>query len=114
MDNYTQSYAEYKGIVPLENFKINEILRMINLVEGYEGVEIQFTLFENIEYKDPSYTCRIKLMDGPNILLRYEWVIRKVSDENAHSVALNDVVRVLTKDIWLTAIDSLKQQDNGN
>lgn len=113
MSDYTQSYAAYKGIVPLEDWKISEIQQMINSIRGYENIELQFELFENITYKNPSYTCRIKLLDGPNVLLRYEWVIRRVTDENVHSVALNDAVRVLTKDIWLTAIDSFKQQDNG-
>lgn len=107
-ENYAQSYAAYKGIVPLENWNINEIQKMINSVRGYENVEIAFELFENIEYKNPSYTCRIKLVDGPNILLRYEWVIKSVSDENVHSVALNDATRTVTRDIWLTAIDSFK------
>lgn len=113
-ENYAQSYAAYKGIVPLENWRINEIQKMINSVRGYENVEIAFELFQNIEYKNPSYTCRIKLVDGEKILLRYEWVIKSVSDENVHSVALNDATRILMRDIWLTAIDSFKNLTYGN
>jgi hypothetical protein len=107
-EDYAQSYASYKGIVPFENWRINEIQEIINSVRGYENVKIAFELFKNIEYKNDSYTCRIKLVDGQKTLLRYEWVIQSVSDENVHSVALNDATIILMRDIWLTAIDSFK------
>lgn len=107
-EDYAQSYAAYKGIIPLEKWRINEIQEIINSVRGYENVKIAFELFKNIEYKNDSYTCRIKLVDGEKILLRYEWVIQSVSDENVHSIALNDATRILMRDIWLTAIDSFK------
>lgn len=107
-EDYLQSYADYKGLNPIINWRINEIQDILNSIEGYESIKIVYEFFQNIEYKNTSYVCRIKLIDGPNILLRYEWVIENKGKEEASAIAWNEATKILMRDIWRIAIDSLK------
>jgi len=113
-EDYAKSYANYLGINPYENWKLREIQQIINSVNGYENVNIVFEFFENGEYKNRSFVCRIKLIDFDNVLLKYEWVIQDNNRENARAIAWNDGIKILLRDIWITAIESFKQQKNGN
>lgn len=113
-ESYLRSYADYLGINPVENWRIDEIQAIINSVKGYEHIRIAFEFFQNIEYeKMSSYVCRIKLLDGNNPLLRYEWVIQDNDETNARATAWNDATKILIRDIWLTAIDSFKNMSYG-
>lgn len=113
-EDYAKSYAEHLGITPYENWKLREIQQIINSVKGYENIDIVFEFFQNCEYKNPSFVCRIKLVDGNNILLKYEWVIQDNDRENVRAIAWNDATKILLRDIWITAIESFKQQQNGH
>ncbi len=112
-EDYARSYAEHLGLNPYKNWQLDEIKQIINSVKGYENIDFEFEFFQNIEYKNPSYVCRIKLIDGNKILLSYEWVIQDNDRENAHSTAWNDATKILVRDIWLTAIDSFKNLTYG-
>jgi len=111
-EDYAQSYANYKGLNPVINWRINEIQEILNSTKGYEDIKIAFEFFENYEYENTTFVCRIKLVDGNKILLRYEWVIKDKDREKASVIAWNEATKILMRDIWLTAIDSFKQQDN--
>ena len=110
-EDYAKSYANHLGINPYENWKLREIQQIINSVNGYENVNIVFEFFENVEYKNRSFVCRIKLIDFDNVLLKYEWVIQDNNRENARAIAWNDGIKILLRDIWITAIESFKQQE---
>lgn len=106
---YAQSYADYKGLNPITNWRIHEIQDILNSIKGYENIRINFEFFRNdYEYKENTYVCRIKLVDGNNILLRYEWVIKNKDKEEASAIAWNEATKILMRDIWRIAIDSLK------
>lgn len=107
-EDYAQSYADYKGLNPIINWRINEIQEIINSTKGYEDIKVVFDFFQNYEYKNITYVCRIKLVDGNKILLRYEWVIQDKEKEEAYAIAWNEATKILMRDIWLTAIDSFK------
>lgn len=110
-EDYAKEYAEHLGINPYENWELREIQQIINSVNGYENINIVFEFFENYEYKNTSYVCRIKLIDQEKILLKYEWVIQNNDRENARAIAWNEATKILLRDIWITAIKSFKQQD---
>jgi hypothetical protein len=107
-EDYAQSYADYKGLNPIINWRINEIQEILNSTRGYEDIKIVFEFFENYEYKNTTFVCRIKLVDGNKILLRYEWIIENRDKEEASVIAWNEATKILMRDIWLTAIDSFK------
>ncbi len=113
MENYTQSYAEYKGINPIKNWRLDEIKEIINSVRGYENVDFVFEFWDSSNFKRSMFTCRAKLIDGEKCLLQYQFVIDDKDESNARAIAWNDVTKLLIRDIWLTAIDSFKNLSYG-
>ncbi len=105
-------------INPYRYWKLEEIQRMLNQIEGYENViiEFQYTPSEGMGWHSDYYdcTCGIKeqLVNGQwNWLLKYKF---QINDKNelgeVRSAAFQEMAERLVTDVWRTSIDSLRKQ----
>jgi hypothetical protein len=112
-------------INPMRYWKLEEIQSMLNQIEGYENVviEFQYTPSEGMGWHSDHYdcTCGIKeqLVNGQwNWLLKYKF---QINDKNelgeARSAAFQEMAERLVTDVWRTSINSFRKQQrelNGN
>ena len=105
-------------INPMRYWKLEEIQRMLNQIEEYENVviEFQYTPSEGMGWHSDHYdcTCGIKerLDDGQyNWLLKYKF---QVNDKNepgeVRSAAFQEMAERLVTDVWRTSINSFRKQ----
>jgi hypothetical protein len=105
-------------IDPMRYWKLEEIQRMLNQIEGYENVviEFQYTPSEGMGWHSDYYdcTCGIKeqLDNGQwNWLLKYKF---QINDKNelgdVRAAAFQEMAERLTTDVWRMSIDSLRKQ----
>lgn len=105
-------------INPYRYWKLEEIQRMLNQIEGYENVviEFQYTPSEGMGWHSDYYdcTCGIKeqLVNGQwNWLLKYKF---QINDKNelgeVRSAAFQEMAERLVTDVWRTSINSLRKQ----
>jgi hypothetical protein len=105
-------------INPMRYWKLEEIQRMLNQIEGYENVviEFQYTPSEGMGWHSDYYdcTCGIKeqLVNGQwNWLLKYKF---QINDKNelgeARSAAFQEMAERLVTDVWRTSINSFRKQ----
>jgi len=99
-------------------WKLEEIQRMLNKIEGYENVviEFQYTPSEGMGWHSDYYdcTCGIKeqLVNGQwNWLLKYKF---QINDKNelgeARLAAFQEAAERLVTDVWRTSINSFRKQ----
>jgi hypothetical protein len=105
-------------INPMRYWKLEEIQSMLNQIEGYENVviEFQYTPSEGMGWHSDHYdcTCGIKeqLVNGQwNWLLKYKF---QINDKNelgeARSAAFQEMAERLVTDVWRTSINSFRKQ----
>jgi alkylated DNA repair dioxygenase AlkB len=105
-------------INPMRYWKLEEIQRMLNKIEGYENVviEFQYTPSEGMGWHSDHYdcTCGIKeqLVNGQwNWLLKYKF---QINDKNelgeARLAAFQEMAERLVTDVWRTSINSFRKQ----
>lgn len=105
-------------INPMRYWKLEEIQSMLNQIEGYENVviEFQYTPSEGMGWHSDHYdcTCGIKeqLVNGQwNWLLKYKF---QINDKNelgeARSAAFQEMAERLVTDVWKTSIHSFRKQ----
>jgi hypothetical protein len=105
-------------INPYRYWKLEEIQSMLNQIEGYENVviEFQYTPSEGMGWHSDHYdcTCGIKeqLVNGQwNWLLKYKF---QINDKNelgeARLAAFQEMAERLVTDVWRTSINSFRKQ----
>jgi hypothetical protein len=105
-------------INPYRYWKLEEIQRMLNKIEGYENVviEFQYTPSEGMGWHSDHYdcTCGIKeqLVNGQwNWLLKYKF---QINDKNelgeARLTAFQEMAERLVTDVWRTSINSFRKE----
>jgi hypothetical protein len=103
-------------INPYRYWKLEEIQRMLNKIEGYENVVIEFQYTPSDGWNSNHYdcTCGIKeqLVNGQwNWLLKYKF---QINDKNelgdVRAAAFQEMAERLTTDVWRISIDSFRKQ----
>jgi hypothetical protein len=105
-------------INPMRYWKLEEIQRMLNAIEGYENVviEFQYTPSEGKGWHSDHWdcTCGIKeqLVNGQwNWLLKYKFQINDKSEPGeVRLAAFQEIAERLTIDVWRTSINSFRNE----
>jgi hypothetical protein len=95
-------------------WKLEEIQRMLNRIEGYEKVIIEFQCQQSDGWTTKwncSYGIREQLVNGSwNWLLKYKFVIEEKTEVGAKNLAWQAASERLVTDIWRTSINSFRKQ----
>jgi hypothetical protein len=109
-------------INPMQYWKLEEIQRMLNQIEGYENVVIEFQYQQSDGWNklnwDCTYGIREQLVNGSwNWLLKHMFVVEAKTEMDAHNLAWQAAAERLVTDVWRTSINSFRKQQrelNGN
>ena len=103
-------------INPMRYWKLEEIQRMLNQIEGYENVVIEFQCQQSDGYWEKSmYECKYgikeQLVNGQyNWLLKHMFVVEAKTEIDAHNLAWQEAAERLVTDVWRTSINSFRKQ----
>ena len=99
-------------------WKLEEIQRMLNQIEGYENVVIEFKYQQsenwitnfNIKW-DCTYGIKERLVNGQyNWLWKHTFVFDATSELDARNTAWQEAAERLVTDVWRTSINSFRKQ----
>jgi hypothetical protein len=103
-------------INPMRYWKLEEIQRMLNQIEGYENVVIEFQYQQSDDWgKRKIWECRCgikeQLVNGQyNWLLKYVFAIEANDEGDARTIAWQEAAERLVTDVWRTSINSFRKQ----
>jgi hypothetical protein len=102
-------------INPMRYWKLEEIQRMLNAVEGYENVVIEFQCQQSEGWNKLNWDCEYgikeRLVNGQwNWLLKHKFVIEATTELDAHNSAWQEAAERLVTDVWRTSINSFRKQ----
>jgi hypothetical protein len=103
-------------INPMRYWKLEEIQRMLNRIEGYENVVIEFQYQQSDDWgKRKIWECRCgikeQLVNGQyNWLLKYVFAIEANDEGDARTIAWQEAAERLVTDVWRTSINSFRKQ----
>jgi hypothetical protein len=108
-------------INPYRYWKLEEIQSMLNQIEGYENVVIEFQYQQSDDWtKRKVWECRCgikeQLVNGQySWLLKYVFAIEANDEGDARTLAWQEAAERLVTDVWRTSINSFrKQQQEAN
>ena len=97
-------------------WKLEEIQSILNRIEGYEKVIIEFQCQQSDGWTTKwncSYGIREQLVNGSwNWLLKYKFVIEEKTEVGAKNLAWQAASERLVTDIWKQSINSFRKQQH--
>jgi hypothetical protein len=101
-------------INPMRYWKLEEIQSILNRIEGYEKVIIEFQCQQSDGWTTKwncSYGIREQLDNGQwHWLLKYKFVIEEKTEFGAKNLAWQEASERLVIDIWRTSINSFRKE----
>jgi hypothetical protein len=103
-------------INPMRYWKLEEIQSMLNQIEGYENVVIEFQYQQSDDWtKRKVWECRCgikeQLVNGQyNWLLKYVFAIEANDEGDARTIVWQEAAERLVTDVWRTSINSFRKQ----
>jgi hypothetical protein len=103
-------------INPMRYWKLEEIQRMLNRIEGYENVVIEFQYQQSDDWtKRKVWECKCgikeQLVNGQySWLLKYVFAIEANDEGDARTIAWQEAAERLVTDVWRTSINSFRKQ----
>jgi hypothetical protein len=103
-------------INPYRYWKLEEIQSMLNQIEGYENVVIEFQYQQSDDWtKRKVWECRCgikeQLVNGQySWLLKYVFAIEANDEGDARTLAWQETAERLVTDVWRTSINSFRKQ----
>jgi hypothetical protein len=103
-------------INPYRYWKLEEIQSMLNQIEGYENVVIEFQYQQSDDWtKRKVWECRCgikeQLVNGQySWLLKYVFAIEANDEGDARTIAWQEAAERLVTDVWRTSINSFRKQ----
>ena len=103
-------------INPMRYWKLEEIQRMLNQIEGYENVVIEFQYQQSDDWtKRKVWECKCgikeQLVNGQyNWLLKYVFAIEANDEGDARTIAWQEAAERLVTDVWRTSINSFRKE----
>ena len=96
-------------------WKLEEIQRMLNAVEGYENVVIEFQCQQADGWNKLNWDCKYgvkeQLVNGQwNWLLKHTFVVEAKTELDAHNLAWQEAAERLVTDVWRTSINSFRKE----
>jgi hypothetical protein len=101
-------------INPYRYWKLEEIQSMLNQIEGYENVVIEFQYQQSDNWTtkwDCTYGIKEQLVNGQyNWLLKHRFVFDATSELDARNTAWQEAAERLVTDVWRTSIHSFRKE----
>jgi hypothetical protein len=102
-------------INPMRYWKLEEIQSMLNKIEGYENVVIEFQCKQADGWNKLNWDCKYgikeQLVNGQwNWLLKHKFVIEAKTELDAHNSAWQEATERLVTNVWRTSINSFRKQ----
>jgi hypothetical protein len=101
-------------INPMRYWKLEETQRMLNAIEGYENVVIEFQCQQSDGWNKLNWdcTCGIKEpINGKwNWVLKHMFVVEAKTELDAHNLAWQEAAERLVTDVWRTSINSFRNE----
>jgi hypothetical protein len=102
-------------INPMRYWKLEEIQSMLNKIEGYENIVIEFQCQQSDGWNKLNWDCKYgikeRLVNGQyNWLLKHVFVIEAKTELDAHNLAWQEAAERLVTDVWRTSIHSFRKQ----
>jgi hypothetical protein len=102
-------------INPMQYWKLEEIQSMLNKIEGYENVVIEFQYQQSDGWNKLNWDCKYgikeRLVNGQyNWLLKHVFVVEAKTELDAHNLAWQEAAERLVTDVWRTSIHSFRKQ----
>jgi hypothetical protein len=102
-------------INPMRYWKLEEIQRMLNKIEGYENVVVEFQCKQADGWNKLNWDCKYgikeQLVNGQwNWLLKHKFIIEATTELDAHNLAWQEATERLVTDVWRTSINSFRKQ----
>jgi sensor c-di-GMP phosphodiesterase-like protein len=101
-------------INPYRYWKLEEIQSILNQIEGYENVVIEFQYQQSDNWTtkwDCTYGIKEQLVNGQyNWLLKYMFVFDATSELDARNTAWQEAAERLVTDVWKNSIHSFRKQ----
>jgi hypothetical protein len=102
-------------INPMRYWKLEEIQRMLNKIEGYENVVIEFQCQQADGWNKLNWDCEYgikeRLVNGQwNWLLKHRFVIEAKTELDAHNSAWQEASERLVTNVWRTSINSFRNE----
>jgi hypothetical protein len=96
-------------------WKLEEIQRMLNQIEGYENVVIEFQCQQSDGWSKLNWDCKYgikeQLVNGQySWLLKHMFVVEAKTELDAHNLAWQEAAERLITDVWRTSIHTLRKQ----
>ena len=100
-------------------WKLEEIQRMLNRIEGYENVIIEFQCQQSDGWSKLNWDCKYgikeQLVNGQySWLLKHVFVVEAKTELDAHNLAWQEAAERLITDVWRTSIHTLRKQQTIN
>jgi hypothetical protein len=102
-------------INPMRYWKLEEIQNMLNKIEGYENVVIEFQCKQADGWNKLNWDCKYgikeQLVNGQwNWLLKHRFVIEAKTELDAHNSAWQEASERLVTNVWRTSINSFRNE----
>jgi hypothetical protein len=103
-------------INPMRYWKLEEIQSMLNKIEGYENVVIEFQYQQSDDWtKRKVWECKCgikeQLVNGQyNWLLKYVFAIEANDEGDARTIAWQEAAERLITDVWKNSIHAFRKQ----
>jgi hypothetical protein len=102
-------------INPMRYWKLEEIQSMLNKIEGYENVVIEFQCQQSDGWNKLNWDCKYgikeRLVNGQyNWLLKHVFVVEAKTELDAHNLAWQEAAERLVTDVWRTSIHSFRKE----
>jgi len=100
---------------PMRYWKLEEIQSMLNKIEGYENIVIEFQCQQSDGWSKLNWDCKYgikeRLVNGQyNWLLKHVFVVEAKTELDAHNLAWQEAAERLVTDVWRTSINSFRKQ----
>ncbi len=102
-------------IDPMRNWRLEELQKTLNKMEGYEKVVIEFSYTPSIDTSKPSWDCQCGIKELSKEgkwkwLLRTKFVMDDYMQTNLKIKMWEEAAERLVLEIWRRSIDSLRKE----
>ena len=99
-------------LLPWQKWRLDEIQDMLNHIEGYENVVIEFQYKLSDNWNNYQYECKcgIRERNVEGWLLKYEFIIDAKNESELKYKTWGEMTNRLVTDVWRTSINSFRNE----
>jgi hypothetical protein len=97
------------------DWKFNRIIEMLREIPGYENIILEFKFVEIDSFRQiGEYDVTGGIKEGTNWILKYHRKFLHNDKTEARVLAITEIEEQIIKSVWMTAINSFKNQTIGH